>query len=71
MDIIEAYLKFKKKIETENVETQSTTQDTKYHRPRNFDEFLLESFKQESVIGQHNNIASRQEWLDNRNRNEE
>ena len=41
MDIIEAYLKLKKKIETENVETQSTTQDNKYYRPRNFDEFLL------------------------------
>lgn len=68
MDIIEAYLKYKKGME---IDTETASQDTKYHRPRNFDEYLLESFKQESVIGQHNNIASRQEWLDNRNRNEE
>ena len=70
MDIIEAYLKFKKKIETENVETQSTTQDTKYHRPRNYDEFLLESFKQEGATRQNRYVISRQEWLDNSKRNE-
>ena len=71
MDIIEAYLKYKKGMEIDTEKTEAASQDTKYHRPCNFDEFLLERFKQESVIGQHNNIASRQEWLDNRNRNEE
>ena len=71
MDIIEAYLKLKKKIETENVETQSTTQDNKYYRPRNFDEFLLEKLKQEGATRQNRYVTSRQEWLDNRNRNEE
>ena len=71
MDIIEAYLKLKKKIETENVETQSTTQDNKYYRPINFDEFLLEKLKQEGVTSQNRYVTSRQEWLNNRNRNEE
>ena len=71
MDIIEAYLKLKKKIETENVETQSTTQDNKYYRRRNFDEFLLEKLKQEGATRQNRYVTSRQEWLDNRNRNEE
>lgn len=71
MDIIEAYLKLKKKIETENVETQSTTQDNKYYRPRNFDEFLLEKLKQEGATRQNRYVTSRQEWLNNRNRNEE
>ena len=70
MDIIEAYLKLKKKIETENVETQSTTQDNKYYRPRNFDEFLLEKLKQEGVTRQNRYVTSRQEWLDNSKRNE-
>lgn len=70
MDIIEAYLKLKKKIETENVETQSTTQDNKYYRPRNFDEFLLEKLKQEGATWQNRYVTSRQEWLDNSKRNE-
>ena len=46
MDIIEAYLKYKKGMEIDTEKTEAASQDTKYHRPCNFDEFLLESFKQ-------------------------
>lgn len=67
MDIIEAYLKYKKGME---IDTETASQDTKYHRPRNFDEFLLESFKQEGATRQNRYVTSRQEWLDNSKRNE-
>lgn len=71
MDIIEAYLKYKKGMEIDTEKTEAASQDTKYHRPRNFDEFLLEKLKQEGVTSQNRYVTSRQEWLDNRNRNEE
>ena len=67
MDIIEAYLKYKKGME---IDTETSSQDTKYHRPRNFDEFLVESFKQEGATRQNRYVTSRQEWLDNSKRNE-
>lgn len=71
MDIIEAYLKYKKGMEIDTKKTEAASQDTKYHRPCNFDEFLLESFKQEGATRQNRYVISRQEWLDNSKRNEE
>ena len=70
MDIIEAYLKYKKGMEIDTEKTEAASQDTKYHRPRNFDEFLVESFKQEGATRQNRYVTSRQEWLDNSKRNE-
>lgn len=70
MDIIEAYLKYKKGMEIDTEKTEAASQDTKYHRPCNFDEFLLESFKQEGATRQNRYVTSRQEWLDNSKRNE-
>lgn len=52
------------------IDTETASQDTKYHRPRNFDEFLVESFKQEGATRQNRYVTSRQEWLDNSKRNE-
>ena len=70
MDIIEAYLKYKKGMEIDTEKTEAASQDTKYHRPCNFDEFILESFKQEGATRQNRYVTSRQEWLDNSKRNE-
>ena len=67
MDIIEAYLKYKKGME---IDTETASQDNKYYRPRNFDEFLLEKLKQEGATRQNRYVTSRQEWLDNSKRNE-
>lgn len=57
-------------MEIDTEKTEAASQDTKYHRPCNFDEFLLESFKQEGATRQNRYVTSRQEWLDNSKRNE-